>query len=80
MDSTNTYVRNTLVKLLTIMTESGQSGFESIMNALDHQKVRCLGLRRWLEWTYVRGGTNEREKREMSAGFNNAIGALDHWA
>lgn len=40
MDSTSSYVRSNLLKLLTILAESGESGFESVMNALDYQKVR----------------------------------------
>lgn len=37
MDSTSSYVKCNLLKLLTIVSESG--GYESVMNALDYQKV-----------------------------------------
>ncbi|CAM9427813.1 unnamed protein product, partial [Sphacelaria rigidula] len=39
IDSSSSYVKSNLLKLLTIMAESGSSGFESVMNALDYQKV-----------------------------------------
>eukprot|EP00903_Cladosiphon_okamuranus_P008076 g7790.t1 len=39
MDSSDNYVKCNLLKLLTIVTESGPSGFESVTNALDHVKV-----------------------------------------
>ncbi|CAN0079976.1 unnamed protein product, partial [Hapterophycus canaliculatus] len=39
IDSSSNYVRCNLLKLLTIMAESGPSGFETVMNALDHVKV-----------------------------------------
>lgn len=39
MDSSSVYVKCNLLKLLTIMAESGASGFESVLNALDYQKV-----------------------------------------
>lgn len=40
IDSCSNYVRCNLLKLLTIVTESGPSGFETVTNALDHVKVR----------------------------------------
>ncbi|CAM9332216.1 unnamed protein product [Ectocarpus fasciculatus] len=39
IDSCSNYVRCNLLKLLTIVTESGPSGFETVTNALDHVKV-----------------------------------------
>lgn len=39
IDSSSNYVRCNLLKLLTIVAESGPSGFESVTNALDHVKV-----------------------------------------
>lgn len=42
IDSSSNYVRCNLLKLLTIVAESGPSGFESVTNALDHVKVRSV--------------------------------------
>lgn len=39
IDSSSNYVRCNLLKLLTIVAESGPSGFETVTNALDHVKV-----------------------------------------
>lgn len=45
MDSTSSYVRSNLLKLLTIMSASGSGGFESVLNALDNQRVSEWSLR-----------------------------------
>lgn len=39
IDSSSNYVRCSLLKLLTIVAESGPGGFETVTNALDHVKV-----------------------------------------
>ena len=40
IDSNSNYVKCNLLKLLTIVAENGPSGHDTVLNALDHVKVR----------------------------------------
>lgn len=39
MDSTSDYVRLSLLKVLTVMVETGAAGLKTVLNALDVVKV-----------------------------------------